>query len=119
VNDDSWNERLREQRTALGFSQEQAGKAAGVSREMWSRYESGRATVGMDVLQRIAAVGFDVLYVLTGQSPLRAAEPSPPAISRRGRTLLENYLACDEDGQKAIERMATLEAQSKSLKKAG
>lgn len=118
MSDHSWNNRLREQRTALGLNQEQAGKAAGVSREMWSRYESGKSTVGMDVLARLAMVGFDVMYVLTGNAPPLSVHEGSKAIPPRGRSLLDNYLACDEDGQRAIERLATLEAQSKAVKRA-
>lgn len=116
--DTSWSDRLKEQRKALGLSQEQAGSAAGVARETWSRYESGKLTLGMDVLTRLAMCGFDVMYVLTGNAPPLSVHEGSKAIPPRGRSLLDNYLACDEDGQRAIERLATLEAQSKAVKRA-
>lgn len=116
--DKSWSDRLKEQRKSLGLSQEQAGAAAGVARETWSRYESGKLTLGMEVLTRLAMVGFDVMYVLTGNAPPLSVHEGGKAVTPRGRSLLDNYLACDEAGQRAIERMASLEAQSKAVKRA-
>jgi transcriptional regulator with XRE-family HTH domain len=113
------SDRLREERERLGFTQASLADKLSVSRNTQVNYERGDRIPDATYLAAFAACGADVMWVLTGMRPLMATEAAPPAISRRGRTLLENYLACDEDGQKAIERMATLEAQSKSLKKAG
>jgi transcriptional regulator with XRE-family HTH domain len=50
----------------LGLTQDEAGTACGVSREMWGKYERGKAVMGTDVLSRFAAAGADILYILTG-----------------------------------------------------
>lgn len=34
---------------------------------MWGRYERGKAVPGAEVLEKFAAVGADILYVITGR----------------------------------------------------
>ncbi len=63
--------RLQEERSDRSLSQAEAGALAGVSREMWGRYERG-ALPGGDVLLALANAGFDALYILTGRR-----EPPP------------------------------------------
>ncbi len=58
--------RITEERKRLGLNQETAGEKCGVSREMWGKYERGKAAMGGDVLMHFANVGADVQYVLTG-----------------------------------------------------
>ncbi len=71
--------RLREERERLGLKQSEIAELAGVSREMWGRYERG-ALPGSEVLIALASIKspekLDVLYVITGQ---RSATPSPMA----------------------------------------
>lgn len=59
--------RIAEERQRLGLNQGAAGEACGVSREMWSKYERGKASLGGEVLFRFAAAGADVQFILTGQ----------------------------------------------------
>lgn len=59
--------RVAEERKRLGLSQEAAGQTCGVSREMWGKYERGKAVMGTEVLALFAVAGADVLYILTGQ----------------------------------------------------
>ncbi|MVT38928.1 helix-turn-helix domain-containing protein [Acidovorax citrulli] len=71
-------ERLREERKRLGWSQVVAASHAGISREMWSKYEAG-AEPGARVLAAVGAAGVDTQYVLTGEregagSPLTPEE---------------------------------------------
>lgn len=66
--------RVAEERKRLGISQAVAASACGVSREMWGKYERGSASPGCDVIVRFAAVGADVLYILTGRRERPAAE---------------------------------------------
>jgi transcriptional regulator with XRE-family HTH domain len=60
-------ERIKEERVRLGLLQEQAGANTGVSREMWGRYERGKAVPGSDVLSMFAAIGADADYIVTGK----------------------------------------------------
>lgn len=84
---------------------------------MWGKWERG-VTPGGPSLIALAANGFDVMYLLTGQRPLKAAEQAA-LWSVRAKALLDNYEACDEEGRRSIERLAVLEAQSKELKRHG
>lgn len=59
--------RLTEVRLKLFPSQDEAGKACGVSRVMWGQYERGDAAPGAAVLEKLAAAGADVQYILTGR----------------------------------------------------
>ena len=58
--------RVAEERKRLGLSQDMAGSLCGVSREMWGKYERGKAAMGAEVLAAFAQAGGDVLYILTG-----------------------------------------------------
>lgn len=80
--------RFRTERSRLGFTQAEAGKKIGVSREMVSRYESG-AMPGDEVLERMRAAGFDVGYVLGGQrykmdvvTTVSTTGDEPPSVHR-------------------------------------
>lgn len=66
MNLDSLFLRLVDERKRLGLTQAEAGDVCGVSREMWSRYEKGKASMGSDVLARFAFAGADANYILTG-----------------------------------------------------
>ena len=59
--------RIAEERKRLGLSQEEAGTACGVSREMWGKYERAKATMGSEVLSQFVLAGADPQYILTGQ----------------------------------------------------
>ncbi len=107
--------RLREERERLGLKQSEIAELAGVSREMWGRYERG-ALPGSEVLIALASIKspekLDVLYVITGQrsAPVDEAQTLPP----RERALIDNYRACDDDGKRVIEGAARLGSQSKA-----
>ena len=60
-------ERLREVREELGYSQEQFGEMAGVKKTAQYNYERDERSPDAKYLSVIAAVGADVLYVLTGE----------------------------------------------------
>lgn len=59
----------------LRLSQEKFGSLLGVSREMVGKYERDQAMPGGEVLQRLAELGADVLYVLTGRPILHNSGP--------------------------------------------
>lgn len=68
-------DRLREERERFGLSQEAMGMHGGVRKQAQHMYESGARRPDSDYLERIAAAGADVLYILTGQrsQPLASA----------------------------------------------
>jgi transcriptional regulator with XRE-family HTH domain len=67
-------ERFREVREGLNLSQADFAASLGVSRVQLGRYERGDGMPGAEVLARLAEMGLDVLYVLTGR---RAVPPKP------------------------------------------
>ena len=111
--DSLFGERLKEERNRLNLNQAEAGKVAGVSREMWGKYERGAAP-GADVLTALAAAGADVMYILTG-----VHSTTTEALCPRQRALLDNYKFSDESGKSIIEGTATLAAQSSQMKNHG
>ncbi len=62
----SFCERLKEERTRLGFSQADFAVLAGVQRRAQVNYEAGERSPDADYLQKISTVGVDVGYLITG-----------------------------------------------------
>lgn len=119
INSSLFAERLKETRKNMELSQAAIAEICGISRETWSRYESGKLLPGMDVLAALAIKGADVQYILTG---MRTPQPSTSAqsLSPREATLLDNYRNVeDEADKKVIERTAFLAAlaDNEELKK--
>lgn len=107
--DENFSSRIFEERKRLGLSQAKAGEACGVSREIWGRYESGKAIPGGEVLFLFAAAGADVAYILAGA---RSGSVAPPALKPREAALLDNYRHCPQEGQEALEKTSAALAKS-------
>lgn len=60
-------DRLRSERERVGVSQDAFAESAGVQRRTQGNYERGERFPDAEYLSRIAAVGVDVLYVVTGR----------------------------------------------------
>lgn len=99
--------RLKEQREAKGMSQGAMGEIAGASRRSVVAWESGVTVPGADELSRLAGVGFDVLYIVTGQRTPRAAD----ALAPDEAALVDNYKNSDEEGRAAARRVLSSLAQ--------
>jgi transcriptional regulator with XRE-family HTH domain len=100
-------ERLKTERERLNLNQEQAADLCEVSREMWSKYERGKAIPGGGVLLMFSANGADINYILTGQRTHLISEESPGYTLRPDqKALLDNIENCSQEDQKAIRRMA-------------
>ncbi|MNU87274.1 Helix-turn-helix domain protein [compost metagenome] len=63
-------ERLKEERNRLGMSQTAFGEIGGVKVLAQRNYESGKRSPDAEYLARVAAVGVDVLYIVTGARAL-------------------------------------------------
>ncbi|WP_426139414.1 helix-turn-helix domain-containing protein [Pseudomonas sp. DWP3-1-2] len=59
--------RLRQERKRLGLSQREMGQLGGVAANAQGKYESGERVPKADYLAALAAVGVDVLFVLTNR----------------------------------------------------
>ncbi|WP_068634923.1 helix-turn-helix domain-containing protein [Thauera butanivorans] len=84
--------RLREERERLGLTQD----ALGVTPQSQRKYEKGESTPGADYLAMFAALGADVLYILTGQRTVGELAPDEAA-------LLDNYRHTQSDGKLALQ----------------
>jgi transcriptional regulator with XRE-family HTH domain len=59
--------RLSSEAARLDLSGTAAAARAGCSRRTWLHYESGATTPDAAMLRRLDALGFDVLYLVTGR----------------------------------------------------
>ena len=92
-------ERLREERDALGFTQEAMAEKAGISKRSYCAYEAGETAPSAKLLAALALMGVDVAYLLTGQRAGGASAPPPPrAVSEGDRILLDNFHAAPRAG---------------------
>ncbi|MCG5030224.1 helix-turn-helix transcriptional regulator [Mesosutterella sp. OilRF-GAM-744-9] len=60
-------ERLRSERERLGYTPEQIASLLGVPLEQYQRYETGELDPGVFRMTRLAAIDFDILYVITSE----------------------------------------------------
>ena len=103
------NERLKSERERLGLTQPVFAETAGVSKRTLIDWEKGVSSPTAVQLSALAAVGVDVLYVLTGQINQQAADA--PALSPRQRFLLENYDQMSEEGKRIMDAAASAAAK--------
>lgn len=108
--DSLFSEKLKEERQRLGLKQDVAAAKTGVSREMWGRYERGKANPGAGVLGRFAKIGIDVDYILTGIRNDAVAKELAD---------IENILESDEkvDQIGLVVRLNALHAKGSDLQK--
>lgn len=59
--------RLKEERERLRLTQPQITDITGTSKQTQSAYENGRTPPKSDFLAKLAAFGFDVSYIITGE----------------------------------------------------
>ena len=91
-------ERLREIRKGMNLTQADFGALAGVTVTAQLNYEKGTRNPDTAYLERLAAHGVDVVYLLTGEriprgaSALSEAEAALLARYRSGSAVLRGYL---------------------------
>lgn len=111
-------ERLREERERLGLSQTALGAIGGVLKQAQLKYEQGSRMPDAAYLAAVAAHGVDVMYVLTGNRQVVPVTTVGPALSKRERTLVEQFRETNEIGKKAIEATGYALAHPSAGKKA-
>ncbi len=94
--------RLREERQRLKLSQVVLAKEVAVSKPTMIAWEKGNTSPTAVQMSRMSELGFDVLYVLTGQ---RVFEESD--LSRDEAALLDNYRHLDDADKKSIQRVSS------------
>ena len=92
-------ERLREERTRLGLSQTDLASTGGVGKTTQINYEKCERSPDAAYLAAAAAVGVDVLYVLTGRRTPVAAD----ALAEDEAELLDNYRKLAEKDRTAVQ----------------
>ncbi len=90
--------RLIEERKRVALSQSAFGEAGGVQKRAQINYENGERRPDAAYLERLAAIGVDVLYVITGE---RAAG-LPAGLSAEEQLLLETYRALPTPERKKV-----------------
>lgn len=98
----SFGARVRSERTRIGMQQLELAEACGVARKTLSVWEKGEQTPNAAVLERMALVGVDVLYIVTGQ---RAGE-SESTLGPAEKNLLNAWRTSDEKGRAALAAVA-------------
>lgn len=99
-----FGDRLREERIRIDMQQLELADACSVSRRTLSAWENGEATPNAPALAVMAGVGFDVLYVVTGQRAGEAESTLAPA----ERELLQAWRQGSEQGKEAMQAVAKL-----------
>ena len=85
----SFSDRLREQRDALGLSQQALADGCSIALRSQQNYEKGLRSPDADYLAALHEQGFDVLYFLTGQRSQRL--PPEAALPPDERVMLDNF----------------------------
>ena len=93
-------DRLKAERLRLGYNQTDFAALAGVTKNSQFNYEKGDRNPDAAYLAAINAAGVDVMYVITGQRSLAAAEGLAPEEAQ----LLEDYRRLPPDDQAAVRR---------------
>ena len=123
--------RLKEERERVALTQALLAAHGGVKTLTQGSYEGGKSFPNAEYLAKIAGIGIDVLYVVTGQrTPVRqhvivAVEHDDdevvgrPVLSldERAQLMLSNYMASDDEGRRTIEGTALLGAKSVATKR--
>ena len=117
------SERLKAERESLGLSQQALADRVGVSLRSQQNYESGDRIPDATYLGAMAAIGADVLYILTGQRTGDASAPGlTRAVSEGDRILLDNFHAAPAGVQAGVkttlDSFAPAEPQVKGRKRA-
>jgi transcriptional regulator with XRE-family HTH domain len=117
-------DRLREVRKEMSLSQTEFAAIGGVMLNSQGLYERGKRSPDTAYLERIAAAGADVVYILTGvrASELTPSPPPPPLpltltpLSIEEKALLDNFRECEKADQNAIRRLVTRSAEARRLR---
>lgn len=91
-------ERLKQERSRLGFSQTDLAGVGGVGKTTQINYEKGERSPDAGYLAAVAEKGVDVLYVVTGERKPQA----PGSLSTDEMQLVERYRLMSPDARNTI-----------------
>lgn len=95
-------DRLREERFRISMQQIDMAEACGVSRRALSTWEKGEQAPNAATLSKMASMGVDVLYVVTGQ---RQGE-TETTLAPEEKALLSAWRNSGEKGRAALGAVA-------------
>ncbi|PZE12268.1 transcriptional regulator [Pseudomonas sp. 57B-090624] len=104
----SLGNRLRDERIRLTLKQEDLAQVGGVNRNTQGSYERDARSPDAAYLVAVAAIGIDVMYVLTGVRDVSKSGDLTPGESK----VLANYRALPEKDQASVRRLTDALAQS-------
>jgi transcriptional regulator with XRE-family HTH domain len=96
----SFGKRLADERKRLGMKQAEFVARLGIDVPRQSLYENDRRELRADYLARIAELGIDILYVVTGRRGEGAR------LDEGANTLLADHTALPREMQLAVEGLA-------------
>ncbi|WP_295855223.1 helix-turn-helix domain-containing protein [uncultured Xylophilus sp.] len=100
--------RLREERQRLNLSQADLAERSEVSRRSIVEWERGALVPTVEFIAHAAELGFDPLYVVTGQRiALKQAQVLGVQLDAAELEVVEAFRACVEDDRKVVKRIAT------------
>ncbi len=97
-------ERLLAERERLGYTETQIASLLGIPLDQYQRYETGESDPGVFRMTRLAAVGFDVLFIITTERHNPAKEENE--LLARFRELSSRGKASVFATMDALERLA-------------
>lgn len=127
--DKSLFERIKEERKRLRLTQQQVANSASVTRETWSRYESGKISPGTDVWIALAKAGADINYIITGERIIieafdeilsdsvaenQGSYDVDLKLTKRELALISYFRKVNEETKQSIENVAKLLVQKKN-----
>ncbi len=96
--------RLREERCRLGYTEQQIAQLLGVPLAVYQDYEKGEDDPGIYRMPRLAACGFDILYIMTTERHIAIEEENE--LLTRFRDLSQRGRASIFTTMDALERLA-------------
>lgn len=87
--------RLAQERTRLKLKQPAMAKHMGVVTRTYTKYEAGGEEISAGALARLAAIGVDILYIVTGKSAAHT-------LSDEEQMVLNGYRLLDARGRAGV-----------------
>jgi transcriptional regulator with XRE-family HTH domain len=100
-------ERIKEERVRLGLNQGDFAVMAKVSKTTQFNYEKGERSPDAEYLAAVADAGVDVLYIVTGNRQLSAAN----SLTEEEGAVLAHFRVLPEADRAAMARMAAAMAE--------
>ncbi|MCA6220043.1 helix-turn-helix domain-containing protein [Photorhabdus antumapuensis] len=105
--------RLREERMKFNLTQVELADIGGIHKNTQGNYENDQKSPDAKYLERIAILGIDILYIITG---VRSVQSD---MSAEERNLIENYRAMNDAARLNIQAVGDSFAQSNPNRNVG